>query len=271
MLAVDTCKKLLQSWYSNFDKMETHTNVNIAVLTLITMGINLVGYTFLDWTLRKMADGDMYTKLSFSRQRYVLKNISKGVYLTFLSMYAIPKVISYIIYDQWSNYEIHNLGLAYMIPDLVALIRVPKLKRPTIHHHLTVMVLTTLNLFCDYSVNTYWRGMVIYATMSMITGSVNFYLGLRLVINDPNVKKHFASMAFFNYAVSIVINWTYQLYVVSVWITYVVPLWGLYFYLILIYFVVVDDVILLKFLWNAMTKKRGLPTTNEFVTTEKKK
>ena len=88
--------------------------------------------------------------------------------------------------------------------------------------------------------------------MSMLTGIVNFYLGFRLLTNNNLLKSKVASVAFSNYLISIMINWTYNIYTISSWIFFVFPLWGLYIYIIMIYFVVKDDIILLNYLWKAM-------------------
>ena len=236
-------------WHT-FDHVETHINLNFSVLIGIFVVLNL-SYYLLDWYFSSFYT-DLYNKLPFHRKRYIIKNVLKSIYLGLLTPYASWAIIGFIVTGDWSNYFIHNLGYMYMVPDLISLFRVPNLHRATVQHHVTVVILTTLNLFCDYSTDTYWRGMAIYAYMSILTGIVNFYLGFRLLTRDRTLKRTVAQFAFVNYLISIIINWSYQLYTICKWVFTVYPLWGMYVYMGLIYFVVVDDIILLSFLNHAM-------------------
>ena len=84
---------------------------------------------------------------------------------------------------------------------------------------------------------------------------MNYYLAYRLVVVDElhERKRTLAQTAFIVYTGSLAINWTYQLYIILSWIL-VFPAWGLYIYIILLYFIIVDDIILARFLWNEMFK-----------------
>jgi hypothetical protein len=219
-------------------------------------------------------------------------------------------VIKYAMWNGvWYNNAIHTLGILYCLPDLMGLLRVPKLHRNTIFHHVTVCILSTINTFNDYqNQDTIWKGMVIYAYISSLTGIVNHYLAYRLVCgNDTSStnKKYLLAVGAYNiYASSLVVNWMYQLYILIRWmykiaITFVsqidkqlpmfvlllnlwkngkisvieylnqliepsievmshiiIPLTVLIVYIGLLYFIVVDDIVLVKFL-----KNRGLPNS----------
>ncbi len=154
-----------------------------------------------------------------------------------------------LVYGDWGSYYMHNLGSMYMLPDLISLIRVPNLSPTTLKHHYSVVILTALNWFVDYSKDTYWRGMVIYAYLSMCTGIVNFYLGYqKLIPKNREKQKTVAKIALYNYAVCLLVNWSYQLYIISKWIFSSFPLWGLYINMIMIYVIVIDDIDLFSFL-----------------------
>lgn len=243
-------QSLVSSLWHTFSHVETHVDLNFSILIGIFIVLNMFYYIF-DWLFNSNYS-NTYSSLNFDRKRYVIKNILKAVYLGILSVYSSYAVLTFLFTNVWSNYIIHNLGFMYMLPDLISLFRVPGMHRTTIQHHVTVVILTTLNMFCDYSADTYWRGMVIYAYMSILTGIVNFYLGYRLLTTDKTLLQNIARGAFINYLISIIINWSYQLYIVGKWAFTDFPLWGMYIYIALIYFVVVDDIVLLSFLHHAM-------------------
>jgi hypothetical protein len=243
---------LFENFWKTFEHVETSIDINFSIIIGLFVLIN-IGYYILDWYLA--ANFKLYEWYTFARKRYIIKNILKSIYLSLGSVYTSWIIFNFVYTGIWTNYQIHNLGLFYMLPDLISLFRVPNLHRNTIQHHVSVVILVTLNLFCDYSKESHWRGMVIYAYMSMLTGIVNFYLGYRLLSKNDKVKLLIAKIAFWNYLGSILINWLYQVYVVVNWIFFDFPLWGLYIYIIMIYFVVVDDIILLGFLNYASTPK----------------
>lgn len=200
---------------------------------------------------------EKYTNLPFHRKRYVIKNFVKGIYLVFIAIPGFSTVSDGIVRNVWDNYSVYTFGLLYWLPDMIALIRVPKMQKETIFHHVTVGIFATINIFNDYTHESsgVWRGMVVYAYMSTLTGVVNYYLAYRLVVVDElqQRKKNLAAAAFIVYTCSLALNWTYQLYIVMTWIL-VFPAWGLYIYLALLYFIIDDDIILAKFLWKEMNR-----------------
>jgi hypothetical protein len=250
---------ILGDLWQNFSHVETSLDINFFIVFSIFVLIN-IGYHIFDWYLQSHYTG-VYGDLPFHRKRYIIKNILKAYYLGITSVYLSIMVGTFVWTGVWSTYQIHNLGLIYMMPDLVSLVRVPKLDINTVQHHLSVTVLACLNLFCDYSIDTYWRGMVIYGYMSALTGIVNFYLGYRLLTHDLVKKRKIAYIAYITYLVSIIINWSYQSFVICTWLFTSFPLWGLYAYILIMYFIVKDDIILLSFLHYAMTPPQPAATT----------
>ena len=209
------------------------------------------------WAIEMLLSSNKrFVKLPFDRKRYVIKNIIKCIYLYILTMFNIFCIKNILIYDIWDNNTIKLMGLMYCLPDFISLFRVPNMHRATIQHHMTTTILATLNLFIDYSQNSHWRGMIIYAYLSMLTGIVNFYLAFRLIHKDDqiDIKKRLAKTSFVIYLASLILNWSYQLYIVSQWVM-VFPLIGLYAYMFLIAFVVNDDIILLSFLYHEFSKE----------------
>lgn len=249
-----------------------------------------------------------YNTLEYHRQRYVVKNFIKGIYLSIFTIYASMVVKWGMWNGVWYNNAIHTLGILYCLPDLMGLLKVPKLHRNTIFHHVTVCILSTINTFNDYeNQDTIWKGMIIYAYISSLTGIVNHYLAYRLVCEDDQsstYKKYMLAVGAYNiYASSLVINWIYQIYIIIRWIYKIcitfftqvdkqlptitllwnlwtnnklgiidfsrqlfgpsidvmshimVPLTVLFVYIGLLYFIVVDDIVLVKFLKKEISKK----------------
>lgn len=261
---------------------------------------------------------EKYNRLQFHRQRYVVKNFIKGIYLSIFTLYATSVVVKDGLWNgKWYNQAIHTLGILYCLPDLMGLIKVPKLHKNTIFHHVTVCILSTINMFNDYeSADTIWVGIIIYAYLSSLTGIVNHYLAYRLICDEKNTqyKQYLLATAAYNiYASSLVINWTYQVYVVGRWLYKIfstltrnisfhthtientivqyrnstlmlsetinvivkttinisshimIPTIVLFVYMGLLYFVIVDDIVLVKFLKKEMarlSKKSETDTLN---------
>ena len=98
-------------------------------------------------------------------------------FLSIISIWITLVIKDIVIHDIANNYAIHTLGVLYCLPDLIGLIKVPKLHKSTIFHHVTVCILSVINSLNDYeAVDTIWLGMVIYAYLSTLTGIVNYYL-----------------------------------------------------------------------------------------------
>ena len=169
---------IIKDFYDQYSVSKIDVDVNLSMIFGLFLFINVLYYP-LDWYFSKYYN--KYPTLPFHRKRYIVKNILKSFYLLFLTVYSTYFLLNAFVYNVWDNYMIHQLGLMYMLPDLISLFRVPKLHLTTIQHHITVNILAVLNLFCDYSEDNYWRGLVVYSYMSMITFIVNFYLGYRLL------------------------------------------------------------------------------------------
>lgn len=204
------------------------------------------------WVCEYLLTGnEYYDGLPHFRKRYVIKNLIKAVYLYVIAFFATFAVKDMFLYNIWNNQYVKVLGLMYCLPDFIALFRVPKLHQSTIQHHITTTLFAILNLFNDYKKDNHWRGLIVYAYLSMLTGIVNYYLGYRLISGKERSlwKTNMAKSAFFIYSGSLLINWLYQVYIVIKWIG-VFPLWGLYVYMVMIGFVVYDDIYLIRFLYR---------------------
>lgn len=247
--------------WKNYSNVPVNTNLNLSILFGTFIMVNL-GYYVLDWYfMASQRFKTLYGKLEYHRKRYVIKNILKACYLCVLSLYTTYYMVQAFMYNAWINEQLHLLGLLYAMPDLISLFRVPGLSRNTIQHHITVVVLGVLNLAIDYTNDTYWRGIIIYAYLSMLTFMVNFYLGYRLIDDNKSRVLSVIRVAFWNYLISITLNWSYQLFIIGKWLPGNWWLYGLYVNFAMIYCVVQDDIILINFLYYNSYKKPTIEKT----------
>lgn len=208
-----------------------------------------------------------FEALSFARRRYVIKNVMKSVMLLVLAVGCGPDMIRYFWYKlPVSNSLIHAYGLMYAIPDIYALYWVgyccpSVMARSTVYHHVSVGVLALLNLTQDYTspARSHYDAMLFYAYLSMLTGIVNFYLGIRFLLKRPNAREDatrrvIASIALVVYVLCCAVNWAYQVHTIMWWIDFNVhnTPWSTFCsvlaYCGIITIIVKDDVELIQFL-----------------------
>ena len=103
----------------------------------------------------------------------------------------------------------------------------------------------------DYSIDTYWRGLIIYTVFSCFSYLVNTYLGIRIIYNNWLTDLTCKS-ALYIYVFCCLTNWIYQIFFIFKWLIKFSP--GILLYSGLISMVVYDDIILIKFL-NKSTYK----------------
>lgn len=222
----------------------------------IELFISILAFNILLWTnkiLHKLfiKYNLKYALLPFDRRRYVIKNVNKSIWLFSMTFFAVYILVDALIYNYWNNGMIHIMGIVYGIPDTVALFIVPNLPLSTKVHHFVVTLLYIINVFQDVSQFHYWRAIIIYAIFSILSGSVNGYLGFRLVCPDSMqpYKNAFKRFAYYNYIICFVSIWVYQYYIIITWI-YTKSMWeiGFVIYMILSHLIMYDDLVLIKFL-----------------------
>ena len=216
------------------------------LLFILYFNITHFGMIKLDTFLK---NNKMYNELSYNRKLYVIKNIFKFIHLSFLSFIALYVGLSTIVYNTWDTDKIRLLGLVYGVPDTYSLLFIPKLPSATKIHHTCVTILY-ISFLTDYLnlVNiTYWRGIVVYCIFSVLSGSVNGYLGLRFLLEENYYKEQMKKFAYYNYLLCISIIWAYQYYVIFNYLFNPKPI-GFYLYLIVCHLILYDDIKLIKFL-----------------------
>ncbi len=205
------------------------------------------------YTLNKITQSIIfyyYSNLNVSKDRkfYISKNISKSIVLFILSCSAYRTVQNAIKYDVWNNGHIYIIGTIYASHDILSLmLAFRKLPFTTKLHHLSVLFLAYKNLYIDYTQETIWRGLVVYAYLSALSFYVNTFLGLRFLL--PRYKVWFlAKISFILYLSLCFFNWMYQLFVLYYYNTN--TLFENFLFCSLIGLVVYDDIVLLKYLYN---------------------
>jgi len=190
-----------------------------------------------------------YLKLDNYKQKYVIKNISKCFWLFGLSFFSIYILIQTIIHNIWDTHLVNILGAVYGLPDTYSLITIPNLPKSTKIHHAVVTFLWILNYFQTIEVFHYWRGIVVYALFSILCGSVNGYLGYRLIFPDSEYRQTFKKFARYNYIFCFISIWIYQYFTIGTWLNvYGWKCIGFWIYFISSHLIMYDDIILIRFL-----------------------
>lgn len=188
-----------------------------------------------------------YSFYDKNKLKYISKNIIKSFILFFLT-FNFNILIDGLYYNKWDNELIHKLGLSYACHDILSLVMYFNiLKTPTKIHHFSVLILSIINLYVDYSKPNIWRGLVVYSFLSCLAFYVNLFLGCRFLINK-NKYNIFSKLAFIIYLLTCIINWVLQCYIFIN--NYKINLLSSIIYVILIYLIIYDDIMLLKFLYN---------------------
>ena len=174
---------------------------------------------------------------------YVVSNLVKSFVLGIFSPLAIILLYQICVNDIWDHNYILFLGGIYASLDLVAIMKVPKMAKTTLYHHIIVNVMYYF-LYINYY-NDFSKLIVVYAIFSTIPFLVNFYLGFRVFYQDKLRLQLLASVTFFIYISCCFFNWSYQFYNI-LWkrdIYYTFGLIPILIYFSLLFFIIKDDLI----------------------------
>jgi len=201
--------------------------VDLQILALWTTFV-LGCFHSLEYVLPRLSR--RFEKMTFGRRRYVIKNIVKSGLITFLGITGTSEMINFFLRSDTNNTFIHTYSLMYAIPDVYAIWWLGYccpgyMAASTVYHHISVGVLATISLMQDFSVESHWNAMLMYAYLSMLTGVVNLYLGIRFVLNredarEDRIRCGIAKFALVVYIVCCAFNWLYQLHTVMLWLDF---------------------------------------------------
>lgn len=200
-------------------------------------------YSLVDRLLVKK--NDHYDKLVTHRKLYVQKNIVKSVYLACLVVSASVLVVWPIITTNiWKTTLIQTFAVMYGSNDLVGLLCVPKLPSTTMIHHCVSTFLVLVSLGIDFQRSEIGQSMLVYTYASASAYIVNFHLGIRwLYVRDRHRWLRWTAAVV--YLVTCCLSWSWHL-----WWTYTRAhlYWYHVVYIVLLLWIVRDDIILMRWL-----------------------
>ena len=166
-------------------------------------------------------------------------------------------------YNEFDNEIIKKYASMYVSNDIMALVIVRRLPLTTKIHH----SITSLLLFYTFNIDfndekQFGELLVVYTVLSSYTFIVNFYLGIRYFkikviedtssyLYDDTINRYIdiiRNFAYYNYKYICILNWSIHIITIvfkllnnQIYISY-------YFYCILLYFIINDDLILMDWL-----------------------
>jgi hypothetical protein len=176
-----------------------------------------------------------------------------------------------LIYHQYSDpFFMKVMSMLYVLTDSVALFMVPKLPKSTIVHHYISVFFAFMTWSWDLGTDIKVVHLIfIYGMFSTLSYLVNFFLAMRVLLTDiSSTQALFLDLvcgcALIIYLLSCIGNWIFHL----VWLTrFVVDhriTLEVLLYCSILYFVIRDDIILIKWLWSRFSQ-RVIPVTNSLL------
>lgn len=237
------------------------------VVSLMMMSLIVSVLMFFTKEVWNCLDGNFRSITPSHKKMYVLANLAKSLLLGIMSLsprYWLGS--TRFIYDAFQGIEIKRCGIIYITADFVALFLVPKLPRSTMIHHITTSVMAVVVTSVELKMPG-WNGLLGVAKMGIVYGlfssaafPVNAYLALRVVYPKARWMPALVHISLVTYVVCCTINWGLHL----LWLYRVVTDFELtqfifsFLYLVAVYFMVSDDIILIKWLI-----RRGSPALDD--------
>ena len=181
-----------------------------------------------------------FSSLTVNKQYYVVKNITKGIYLSFLVILGWFMVIQDAMSDVFDSPTIRIFASMYVSNDVVGLFRVSNLPTSTRLHHSATIIFLLVAWNVDFERSNVGQLLLLYTYFSAISFPVNLYLGLRLCYDDMDWLK---TLSKYIYAFGCMCNWYIQF-------QYFIPSTESYMYIVLLLVIIMDDIVLLKWLWK---------------------
>ena len=194
-----------------------------------------------------------FKKVSNDKKFYTISNLIKAGVLAAITPFAGYELYHIIVLDEWHSNNLRNLGCIYAIPDFVSLLIVRRMSWSTIIHHVFVCIFNYFSVSNNYANENVCRLIVVYAAFSTFAYSVNMLLASRWLGLSTAIARLLAMMALVVYVSCCAVNWTWQVY-------YILRLvdvnnhWSIYVYIVLILFVMWDDVVLNRWLLQNLRK-----------------
>jgi len=181
-----------------------------------------------------------FSSLPVNKQYYVVKNVIKGVYLAILVILGWFMIIPGIIRNEFDSDTIKVFASMYVSNDVVGLYRVSNLPTSTRLHHTASIIFLLVAWTVDFQESNVGQLILLYTYFSALAFPVNIYLGLRLCYDNMNWLKKISRYV---YTVACMVNWIVQIK----WYT---PATEVYVYMLILTVIIMDDLVLLKWLWK---------------------
>ena len=223
----------------------------LCLLLTLAMAMCFVVLNRLDPTFRNVAPAH--------KKWYIVANLCKSFLLGLSCTSTKYWAAAYRCYalDRFPGIPLKRTMAVYAVTDVVALWMVPKLPTSTLIHHITSAVLYFVACASDMTEQG-WTGnlgvskmIVVYGNISTVAYLVNAYLALR-VLYSPSSRSMISLcvLAFWSYIVCCAGNWGIHLIWIVNGIVTMSFSWAAVAYIAAVLFVVNDDIVLLRWLWN---------------------
>lgn len=181
------------------------------------------------------------------KKMYVIKNYIKSFFLAGLCL-NLGKFFD-LLNGVLDLMFIKRCAVYYIMNDIIGLLLVKKLPTTTKIHHITTSLCGIAIIMKEKNNIDIITLIVLYAVFSSMAFCVNFYLGHR-IHSTNTVSKYLLSLSsFWIYLISCLVCWLFQLFM-AFRVIPTVPIWHTILYLVFLYSVGRDDIILMKWLYN---------------------
>ena len=181
------------------------------------------------------------------KKMYVIKNFIKSFFLAGLCTH-LTKFLD-LINGNLNLMFIKQCSIYYIMNDVIGLLIVQKLPTTTKIHHITTSLCGLAIIMKESNNLDILTLIVLYAVFSSMSFCVNFYLGFRVYSTNILVKRYLSNISFWVYLLSCIINWILQAWLALLVIP-TVPFYHTLIYLVFLYSVGKDDIILMKWLYD---------------------
>jgi len=191
---------------------------------------------------------DKFNNYDAKRKNYITKNFIKSYILFYLTVVTIPFIPMLFFGFGKINKCIHFIGFLYTSGDTVALLKNMNMDYSTKIHHTLTTSLGLINIFINWeNANDVAKLMAVYMVLSCYSYDVNYCLSMRFLTNEFE-QKIMKKRAFIIYMTCCAINWSIH----GIYLIYNIKNlnFSLISYYSAIFFIVYDDIVLLKWLRN---------------------
>ena len=189
---------------------------------------------------------DRYKALSPPHKSYVLSNTIKALVLGGSIIITCDLTGDLILRQKWNSKALQLLAPVYANLDVVSLVRVSRMMRSTVVHHILVGLLGALVAFFPVGPGTLNGHVVIYALFSMMAFCVHGFLAYRHLLSPRNdvLGRRAAYACGVGYLCICAVHWGFH--ALNIW-WYPRQLWPIPFVFAPF---VYDDVILMRWLFR---------------------